>query len=84
MSNEIFANYLTNRIISALKEDGVILTGLPGKHTRDFVDEVNAALTKPSSCKGVTDSRCDYLSQCDHVCNKCGNIHDKLPYKNNT
>lgn len=27
-------------------------------------------------CRGIRDSRCNYLSTCGGICNKCGRVHD--------
>lgn len=31
---------------------------------------------QPSRCRGIVDSRCDYMAGCDRICNKCGREHD--------
>lgn len=36
----------------------------------------------PSLCKGVPDPRCNYLSACDQICNKCGRKHEPQLFSN--
>lgn len=38
--------------------------------------ERDAMTTAMSRCRGIPDSRCNYLSHCYGLCNKCGKQHD--------
>jgi len=48
---------------------------------KEAIEKCNAALAQPAQepvanqCKGIPRKGCNYLTACDRVCNKCGEIH---------
>lgn len=58
-----------------------VKAGELGRHRADVLKKRIEDLTaeverlKQGSCKGIPRTGCNYLADCDRVCNKCGQVH---------
>ena len=81
----MFGTVLKNMLLDAIRKDNPNSRSLiAGKETLEFLKKIETSLasSKESICPGITDPKCNYLSQCGKVCNKCGNVHKYIPQIN--
>lgn len=69
-------------ILSAVKADNADVIILDseltvGKELEKVVQQIAEGVDSAKRpCKGITDSKCDYMGHCGMTCSKCGKIHD--------
>ena len=80
MFQDIFESLLKTRLQQALINDGVKIEQL-GPATDAFINDICKSIEniKRPPCRGVEQKtpgkKCNYLSRCGEVCNKCGQVH---------
>ncbi len=84
MFENILHAHLENKIKQALIDDGVIISGELGPSAKKFVEEICQNLNRTvitNSCPGIAQKtpgkRCNYLSRCGLICDKCGEVHGR-------